>query len=499
MSSSETLDFVASVTVGRVSRAVLSRVETRSFTTVKLNSHPESLRQFDDVFSDETVRESAKNVRYDVVLPVVGDRRLRNKFQSAREAAENSRVFTEAIVALFTRLSCWEGQRGVKLTLTATSPSDDPILRTGNLRVKCQRNMFKYISIEASVLPVGNLPPAPCISFLDLQNLDSGTGDGSLRRLHPDALCTMANALPRLKHTIWDLYMPPRRMPDQRKEFKAALTHTLLRPLYASLVTLTILLWDPDPRNEEAKLIPDDKEDRLSLGIRRICELPTLASLFLWGKWCVSDRAFRRFGPSVKAVFVDMSMTTPDGGWLLDVYPGCTEDEHIAESDSDSDSGDQGDSLPDIDSENSDVEDRLPRRAEDMANQDRPSKQIRELPNPETFNHLVTSFTQAVANSNHSSYLDFAEMSLTTELASMRLSYRGMAGGEESRLGALPDFAQRIITEGKVEKRTWRFDAHGGITASGWKIPGAMWDAMEEAVGAENISTNTDVGRTERQ
>lgn len=106
MSSSETLDFVASVTVGRVSRAVLSRVETRSFNTVKLNSHPESLRQFGDVFSDETIRDLVKAIRFDVVLPVISDKRLRNKFQSSREAAENSRVFTEAVVALFTRLSC---------------------------------------------------------------------------------------------------------------------------------------------------------------------------------------------------------------------------------------------------------------------------------------------------------------------------------------------------------------------------------------------------------
>ncbi|KAL6362978.1 hypothetical protein LRP88_02378 [Fusarium phalaenopsidis] len=96
MSSSETLDFVASVTVGRLSRAVLSRVETRSFNTVKLNSHPESLRQFDDVFSDETVRNLVKTIRYDVVLPAVSDKRLRNKFQSSREAVENSRVFTSS-------------------------------------------------------------------------------------------------------------------------------------------------------------------------------------------------------------------------------------------------------------------------------------------------------------------------------------------------------------------------------------------------------------------
>ncbi|KAJ4310137.1 hypothetical protein N0V84_011130 [Fusarium piperis] len=496
MSSSETLDFVASVIVGRVSRAVLSRVETRSFNTVKLSCHPESLRQFDNVFSDKTVRDLVKAIRYDVILPVVSDKRLRNKFQSTREAAENTRVFTEAILALFTRLSYWEGQRGVKLTLTATSPSDDPILRTGNLRVKQWRNWFKCINLETSVVRSDSLPPAPCISFLDIQGLDSSTGDRSGRRLHPDVICVMANALPCLEHTIWDLYMPPRRMPSQRKQFKAALARALLQPTYASLTTLTILLWDPDPRNEEAILVPDDEEDRLSLGMRRICELPTLVSLFLWGKWCISHRAFRRFGPSVRALFVNMSMTTPDGRWLLDVYPGSAEEEeHVVESDY-SDSDDQGDTLLEMDSENSDVEDRLPRRAEAIANQDRPSKQIREVPNPETFTPLVTSFTRAVASSNYSSCLGFAEMRLTTELASMQLSYHGGVGVEDSRLSALPDFAQRIIKSDKVETRTWRFEAYGGITASGWKIPGAMWDVMEEVVGAENINAN--IGRTER-
>lgn len=493
MSSSETLDFVASVTVGRLSRAVLSRVETRSFNTVKLNSHPESLSQFDDVFSDETVRDSVKTIRYDVVLPVVSDKRLQNKFQSSREAAENSRVFTEAIVALFTRLSCWEGQKGVKLTLAATSPSDDPILRTANLKVKPQRNLFKYISIETSAIP-----PVSCISFLDLQDFDFNTRHESGRRLHPDAICAMAKALPCLEHTIWDLYMPPRRMPDLRKEFKAALANALQQPLYDCLATLTILLWDPDPRNEEAILIPDDEEDRLSLGVRRICELPTLVSLFLWGRWCISHRTFRRFGPSVRSVFVDMSMTTPDGGWLLDVYSGSDqEEEYDVESEFSSDSDDQGDTLSDIDSENSDVEDRLPRRAEATANQDRPSKQIREVPNPETFTPLVAAFAQAIANSN-SSCLGFAEMGLTAELASMRLSYSGDAIGEDPRLGVLPDFAQRIIKGDKVEMRRWQVNVYGGIKASGWTIPAVMWDAMEEVAGEENIDANIGVDRSER-
>ncbi|WAO90063.1 Hypothetical protein NCS54_00747100 [Fusarium falciforme] len=492
MSSSETLDFVASVTVGRVSRAAISRVKTRSFNTVKLNSHPESLRQFDDVFSDETVRGSVKTFRYDVVLPVVSDKRLRNKFQSSREAAKNSRVFAEAIVALFTRLSCWEGQ-DVKLTLTATSPSDDPILRTGNLRVKQQRNLFKYISIETSVLP-----PVSCISFFDLQAFDCNTRHSSGRRLHPDAICVMVKALPCLEHTIWDLYMPPRRMPTLRKEFKVALAGALLQPLYNYLTTLTILLWDPDPQNEEAILVSDDEEDRLSLRMQRICELPTLVSLFLWGNWCISHRAFRRFGSSVRSVFVDMSMTTPDGGWLLDVYSGSEEEEEDdVEPDFDSDSDDQCDSLPDIDSENSDIEDRLPKRAEATANQDRPSKQIREVPNPKAFTPLVTSFAQAVANSNSSSCLGFAELRFSAALASMRLSYRGGAGGEDTRLGVLPDFAQRIVKADKVEMRRWQVNANGGIKTSGWKIPAVMWDAMEEVVGAENIDTNIDVDRIE--
>ncbi|EEU45315.1 uncharacterized protein NECHADRAFT_80886 [Fusarium vanettenii 77-13-4] len=397
MSSSETLDFVASVTVGRVSRAVLSRVETRSFNTVKLNSHPESLRQFGDVFSDETIRDLVKAIRFDVVLPVISDKRLRNK---------------------------------------------------------------------------------------------------SGRRLHPDAICVMAKALPCLEHTIWDLYMPPRRMPTLRKEFKAALASALLKPMYASLATLTILLWNPDPRNEEAILIPDEEEDRLSLGMRRICELPTLVSLFLWGKWCLSYCAFRCFGPSVRSVFVDMSMVTPDGGWLLDVYPGSEEEvEYDVESEFSSDSDDQGDTLPDINSENSDIEDRLTRRAEATANQDRPCKEIREVPNPETFTLLVTSFAQAVANSDSPSCLGFAEMRLSTPLASMRLSYCDGAGGEDPRLGALPDFAQRIMRVDKVDMNRWLFNGYGGITASGWKIPAVMWDAMEKAVGAENIDTNIDVDR----
>ncbi|KAF5005763.1 hypothetical protein FDECE_7805 [Fusarium decemcellulare] len=78
---------------------IVSRGDTVS---TQQAGHSESLRQFDEIFSRAEIRDSVKTIRYDVVLPIVSDKRLQNKFQSKKEAAENSHVFTEAILALFT-------------------------------------------------------------------------------------------------------------------------------------------------------------------------------------------------------------------------------------------------------------------------------------------------------------------------------------------------------------------------------------------------------------
>ncbi|KAK1624749.1 hypothetical protein BDP81DRAFT_398375 [Colletotrichum phormii] len=128
--SSERLDFVFSSGIGQPSRVVTNRVESRCFTAVRLNSHAESLRQFEQVFTDPEIRHFVKTIRYDVLLPSLSDKRLQNKFQSTREAAANTAALTQAMLALFTSLSSWQkrdpqNDEGIRLFLTATSPSGD--------------------------------------------------------------------------------------------------------------------------------------------------------------------------------------------------------------------------------------------------------------------------------------------------------------------------------------------------------------------------------------
>ncbi|KAK1762484.1 hypothetical protein QBC33DRAFT_551683 [Phialemonium atrogriseum] len=495
MTTSETLDFVSSTDVGRLSRVVVSRVEARSFSRVRLNSCSESLRQFDDIFSNPDLRSLVKTISYDVVLPVVSDKRLKNKFQSRREVAENSAAFTQAILELFTRLSSWQQYKGVDWSLTATSPSDDPILRSPGIKVKYDRNHFKYIGIDDSVLPPGGLPSVPCISSFNFENLDCSTSCHSDRMLHPDVICAIARALPCLENAAWETFMPPRRMASQRQEVRAALAQVFLRPAFPSLASLNIRLRDHDPRNELAELesfVQDGAEDDLSLGIRRVSQLSTLVTLNLNGKWIISPQAFGAFGPLVASVFISVSSTTPDGKWLLDYDPSDLEEDEEDEDDAYSESWDsaeaEDDVLLDLDSENSDVEDRLPEKAEAMANLDLPSKEVRFNPNSELFTPLLVSIANAVAKSTSTSLRD-VRMDFSAALAALHLIYLGV--GEQQHQG-FTYLSRPTVGDKPLERPKWYIDGSGGIAGMKWKVPAELRRAMEEKVGKDNIDGYTD-------
>ncbi|EFQ30605.1 hypothetical protein CGRA01v4_12621 [Colletotrichum graminicola] len=481
--SSERLDFVSSIEIGQPSRAVTSRVQARSFTAVQLNSHSESLRQFEQVFDDAGIRHLVKTICYDVLLPSTSDKRLQNKFQSTREAATNSAAFTRAVLALFTSLSSWQrkdsqGNEGIRLSLTATSPSEDIERRNGSVTVKRGRNFYRYLDIDAKLLPSGRLPSVACVSLAE-----------------PPAAYHMATVVPSLQHASCEFYMPKLHLSQTRQGFRAALAQTLLDPSFTSLATLEILLSDSDPENELAQpeeYVGDDGEDDLSRGLARISGLTTMTSITLRGKWILYPRAFpsQGFGPRLSFYFVEVSLVTPDGKWLFD---DANPDYEASEPEDVTTSNEDGPA--DVDSEDSDAADSISRSLA-TANLDRPSKQVRGVPSPETFTPLVASFARAVAGADVPRR---AEMHIHGVLAMVDVGYIGV--GEEERTAFLnwPASARRAIKEGPVEKATWYLDASGEGSAVRWKLPAQIRAAMEDGVGEGNIKTSTPEGEMEME
>lgn len=485
MITSDLLNFIDSSKAARLSQVLVDRVESRSFSAVRLNSEPESLRQFDQVFKDESLRPLVRSIDFDVVLPTVSEKRLR-KYQSTAEARANSVAFSEAILQLFERLSVWKFERShgdVHLTLTATSPSDDPDTSPQATTALDDRNAFKYITVDKTVLGSHqSLPFVLCITSLDWNRFDERTKYSSGRLLHPEAVSAMISALPSLGKSIWHITMPPRRLTPLRREIRSALAEALNHPSFPALESLAIHLKDRQPLNERAEpesYVEQGEEDPLSTGVRNVCQLPNLARLELRGSWILSASAFAgaRLGSSLEYLLVDLAATTPDGRWhLAEVDP---EDQEPDASDTDSEYYDDYNlereprELPDIDSEDSDREDpELPEKAVDIANFDLPMIQIRGLPGPDTLVPLLSSFAEAVgrAGSAPGSSLRSAEVHLSAEMlmAQPNLGYIAAGQVEKDMFLNWPR-PEQVGRTGQLEGPDWYWAASGPYGP--WSIP----------------------------
>ncbi|KEY71546.1 hypothetical protein S7711_11335 [Stachybotrys chartarum IBT 7711] len=98
MNLSEALNIVPSIHAQRILTVTKDRVEKRRFSGVRLNSEKESLRQFDQVFSNSNhhLGVITKSIHYNVILPLFSEKLLENKPQSNRKAEQNSPIFNEA-------------------------------------------------------------------------------------------------------------------------------------------------------------------------------------------------------------------------------------------------------------------------------------------------------------------------------------------------------------------------------------------------------------------
>ncbi|KAI4867260.1 hypothetical protein F4820DRAFT_213794 [Hypoxylon rubiginosum] len=378
-----------------VSRAFRQVIEARTFANIQLTSTEQSLTKFDAIFSNTRRRYFVRELEYKVELPDISKKRFK-KLQSNREAAENNRVYTVAVSALFTRLQKWtdatedlEKAPSFRLTISSSSPKDsyrpesphqhehDPAWEV--------RNSFKYI--EFNELEV--LPPLLCVNEFD----HSG------RSLHPNVMAVINKALPRMKSLLWELFTAPRRLEALRADLRASMASVLADTEFSNLEALDIYYEDTDPLNQDwepENLLDANGDDPLSLAVNRISRLPKLRLLELRGTHILSPAVFDVDGENRDAwrfleyLYLDVSKTTPGGGWYFtgDREKTMTSDERI-ESDSEA-------SVAAFDSDDSDASDFLPDFRWRKLDGDIPWVDFRLHPDPITLNPFLIAMARAI-------------------------------------------------------------------------------------------------------
>ncbi|EQB43275.1 hypothetical protein CGLO_18086 [Colletotrichum gloeosporioides Cg-14] len=292
--------------------------------SVQFSSDSDSLRQFDEDFSDPRRRAQVRVLHYKILLPPISEKRIK-KFQSRKEAAANSVAITQALLDLFTRLHVWDSastaseESGIKLVAKIESsyqpPSYDDYTHDG-APIWYLRNDLKYLGlVESLLLCSGLLPEVSAISHIHVK-----TGQ---YRLHPSLLAVLTKSLPALRRLTFKLTMPTRRYMFQRREIRCALADAMRDASLDNLEVLEIRLYDGAPDDERFGLdvlTNSEGQDGLSMAIRDMLKLPKLREASFLGGWILAPSALQTdtsFGPRLEYLSFEIIPVTPDGKWLV--------------------------------------------------------------------------------------------------------------------------------------------------------------------------------------
>ncbi|KAF6831571.1 hypothetical protein CMUS01_07307 [Colletotrichum musicola] len=469
---------------------------------VQVPSTNEGLSQFNQAFLDPQQRAYVQNIDFHIVLPAISTKRLK-KLQSSREAAENDAAFTRALAKFLGRLAKWERRRygpGISLKLVVASPTDwlvEEMEEDGELVSRHNRRAapiwhvrdhFRYLRLDYGALAASGLggvglPQVACVSDFEF---DGGPGG---RNIHPDAIAAISSALVSARKMDWKLRLPNRRLMKARREIRSALGNALLNTAFSSLVEFNVKLEDADPHDETfdpGNLVEDgEDEDRLSLGVRRLCQFPSLRKLHLESLWVLSPAAFGSCAklpeincPSLEYLYIDCAVTTPDGKYLL------TGDPDKAMLDDGGYATTSDESLAAFDSEDSDTSDYQPdfewaRQAGEF-----PGRWFRLTPNAETFVPLARSFATAVSKMPALRRMDIHfGGAVASARAPLEMSY--FAPGEANR-GASQLNGRRAFDEEHAGRPRW-FLLRGRKFDNRWTPPTELEECFEGELGLGRV------------
>lgn len=379
-------------TLSTVSLSWQAAVERETFSSIKLNSDDDSLERFDVAFSNEanTERRSfLKSLTYKAMLPPVSAKRLR-KLQNKAERARNNRAFTQALVRLAENLTSWVNHgRGIRLILHVDCLTDHESERTQlhkyhGSQTELVRNGLAYIELDEAVASA--FPLIASITRFSLWRFER-------RLLHPETFLAIFNCMPNLVDVDWEVHLPERRQPVERRLIRNAFGRLLQTAPFHSLRTCKIFCTEYEVMNERYTLedfTDENGDDSVSLGVRRLLNLPTLQALLLNEAIALSPAAFTDIhSSSLKKLEIYLSAITPDGNWYFTGDP----DNPCYESDRESeyDSSERG-----FDSDNSSESDHCPEYAWLRASGDRPQFSFRLVPDDKTFGPLMASIARAI-------------------------------------------------------------------------------------------------------
>ncbi|KAF7535866.1 hypothetical protein G7054_g5003 [Neopestalotiopsis clavispora] len=455
-----------------------------SDSEVRVLSTSEGLLEFDEAFKTAPdQRTKVKKLTYHVVLPEVSVKKLK-KMQGRAEAETNDAAFTRALSALFNRLSTWDAadEYGLCLSIEAASPTDFQIndlmesgvlVNTHNERQpgiwEGARNLNRYVGLEQGDLA---LPKATCVSRVEM----SAGCDQERRDLHPNVFTAIVNACQELCEISWAFTLPQRSTMQARKSIRSAWAEALQETNFPpSLARVTLDMQDNDPFNEKLELgsLLQDPQgfDDLSLAVRRIAQLPALRTLRLETLWALSPEAFGSHTqlaplhcPSLEELMIDISMTTPNGQYLMTGDP-----DQGWQEEGDWDSDDEISPAP-MDPEDSDTSDWTPEFAWEKLDGSIPPHTFRSTPDPNTFMPLVSSFADAVAG-GHMPRLRKLEIQLggSVRMCHAPTEIKFFAPGHANRdANGVPGGNE--FDEVNRDKPRWYFWGAPGFETS-WRLP----------------------------
>ena len=289
---------------------------------------------------------------------------------------------------------------------------------------------------------------------------------------------TIAAAVPGLRTVLWDCLMPPRRLDVLRQEIRSALAQTLQTAPFGHLTALSVYLEDGDPldeRTDPGRFCRDDEPDALSLGLRRILQLPTLAKVELTGFWALAPAVALGdpggFGPALQSITIEVAGTTPDGRWLS------TGDDDAVDDDDDEDAMDSDTSQAAFDSADSDTSDIAPERAWDRANGDYPQFAFRTRPDDALLvPYLLPLIRAAAAAPSLKSLLYVLKLPAQLEI-------------EYYPAGVETESARRrgLVGQEDTDRPRWFFTM-GNVGEEEWTMPADLMRAMKDGGASVSLS-----------
>lgn len=191
-----------------VSRDWQALVEKKTFSSLRLNSM--RVQELSNILTPRR-RSYVRNIAVEVTLPEYDVEKAGHRKETPQEQHTNSQTFTDLICALFAVLATWKlpadgatgEQRGVSLSLSASSPSDQVAARGYRLRNRKKRWASSCLYLTKH--PNQNLPSIPVVSKFSCADFDTQ------RKLAPITCCEIAEVFPNVHTLDWNLLDNERR------------------------------------------------------------------------------------------------------------------------------------------------------------------------------------------------------------------------------------------------------------------------------------------------